>query len=382
MATVTGMDADKVRELTNAAATNAWLDGNNLWFSSVDGGEWLAGQVGKSPQVDVFATSGVWTKPAGAKAVYVRCISGGGGGDGSRFYYATISGNGYLHAFSGAGGGGGGCAESLFPADLLSASEYVVVGSGGSGGTGLTSSSEVAVSGGTGGATTFGQFPNIRLMASGGGASHLSLQTVSAPTATLNLAQTLAFVNGATSANGLSAARRGGGGSSPGGRNGFFLKSMYTGLAAVWYGQPISYIAPEEGSGGGGGASQALPNDVIYPSSVHLAGATGRNGGGGGGSGGLAAASTAAYPPKDGGFGGGGVSDPGESSPVYFGGGGGAGGLATISPNTAANGSPGGYPGGGGGGGGLYVNDLTASDPIVRNGGAGAAGVCVVITLF
>ena len=59
----------------------------------------LSGIVAPKPDVQIFTTSGTWTKPPGCSRVYMEIVGGGGGGGaGSR-----NAGND-----SGAGGGGGG----------------------------------------------------------------------------------------------------------------------------------------------------------------------------------------------------------------------------------------------------------------------------------
>lgn len=74
------------------------------------------------PTVEVFTTSGTWTKDAGLKYVVVEVVGGGGGG-------------GFADAGeAGSGGGGGGYARKLIAASSLGATETVTVGAAGSGG--------------------------------------------------------------------------------------------------------------------------------------------------------------------------------------------------------------------------------------------------------
>jgi len=72
-------------------------------------------------QIDIFTVSGTWTKPAGAKLIYVEVLSGGGGG--------------YANSNTGGGGGGGGRVCRLIPADDVPSMVPVTVGAGGAGGT-------------------------------------------------------------------------------------------------------------------------------------------------------------------------------------------------------------------------------------------------------
>ena len=74
--------------------------------------------------VQVFTSSGTWTKPAGAKTVSVTLIGGGGGGgSGRRGAAASVR-------CGGGGGAGGSGAMSTFSASVLTATVAVTVGAG------------------------------------------------------------------------------------------------------------------------------------------------------------------------------------------------------------------------------------------------------------
>lgn len=96
--------------------------------------------------VQTFTANGTWTKPTGAKSVYVKVIGGG------------ASGGGRAGAGGGAGGGGGGCVIATFDATALTSTVAITVGA------------EVAgvtnANGNTGNNSTFGAY----LTAYGGGA--------------------------------------------------------------------------------------------------------------------------------------------------------------------------------------------------------------------
>lgn len=100
----------------------------------------------------VFNASGTWTKPAGAKSVYVQVQGGGGAGGGAAITSAS-------QASVGSGGGAGGYADGILDAAILAATVTVTIGAGGgatvgsAGGNGSGSSfgAHITASGGTGG---------------------------------------------------------------------------------------------------------------------------------------------------------------------------------------------------------------------------------------
>jgi hypothetical protein len=88
---------------------------------------------GAGVDVQLFTTSGTWTKPSGCRTVQIVCIGAGGGG-----------GSGHAHASAnkggGGGGGGGGITELTYRAVALPGSLTVTVGTGGTGGAGVSAS--------------------------------------------------------------------------------------------------------------------------------------------------------------------------------------------------------------------------------------------------
>lgn len=284
----------------------------NQLFARV-AGAWAP--TGQNGNVQVFTSSGTWTKPAAVTTVTVVLIGGGGGGGSG-----AVEPSGTV-ASGGAGGGGAAYTLKTFAASSLSATETVTVGTAGSGGTAVSTSSTVGNTGGAGGNSVFKS--TSYAVANGGGA-------------------------GAGGGTGAASGGSGGGGLSTGGGGG---SSSSTGAAGS-SGTSVGNGAGGGGSGGGvttgAAASAGGSGGTVSSSGGNAGGPAGTSGGGAGGVG-VATAVGVAIAGTGGGGGGSGTSTAGGT--------GGAGGVY----------------GAGGGGGGSALNGQTSGA-----GGSGAGGIVIV----
>lgn len=263
--------------------------------------------------VQIFTSSGTWTKPATGTSVFVRAW--GGGGSGGR----AGSGDG------GGGGGGGAYNEGWFDFSALGSTETVTIGAGGA------SRTADETSGATGGTTTFGSW----LSAYGGGGGKGNVTTAGGGGGG-------GGVSAAGAVGGAADARDGGDG---GGATALYFTTSTTGTSNttmfVGGGGKVAGAA-QAGFGlhgiGAGGGKEGSPG----------APALGFGGGGGGGGSDVSSAAGAGGAAVLGGAGGGGGS--GAAGAAGAGGvstGGGNGGAGAKDANAATAGA---QPGGGGGG--------------------------------
>lgn len=275
----------------------------------------------KTPDVQIFTSTGTWTKPAGAVLVQVTLLSSGaGGGSGRRGAAGT--------ARAGGGGGSSGAVTYYtFPASALAASYTVTVGPGGAGGVVVTTDDTDGNNGGNGITAAFGT-----ILRAGTGANTRGSGGTNA-----------AGSGGAGVWGDLSGAGSGAGASA----------NISTGLGANG--------ATTQFTGGGGAGGSITAGDVA----------------GGGGSGGGSPVTSGTASPT-GGVVGGAIPQDGFTAPVNtLIPGVGAGGGAASKTSAAQAGGLGGRYGAGGGGGGASLNGFNSGA-----GGAGGDGIAMVVTYF
>lgn len=350
-AVATTIGANKVANSQLAQMSANTIKGNNTG-STANALDLTAAQVrtllgvGPATDVQLFPSSGTWTKPTigTPKLVQVYTIGcGGGGGGGARTTLTNTS-------SGGSGGGGASARLKTYAPATLGSSEAVTVCTAGTAGAGATSDGNAGGNGGQGGNTTFGTW-----------------QT--------------GYGGGAGAGGQLGGSSGGGGGAGSGGAGGN-ASGATVGTAGVGFG--VAGATPNASSGRGAGGSSV---------SVGVAGNNGQAtngepipGGAGGGSGaGIDSSGT-----QRGGGLGGSVNDVARGSAGS--GAGVAGGAAASDTGLFPVGSAGGGGannpsgvGGAGGASGIGSGGAGGGSAIGGNGGAGSAGgggYCAVVTTF
>ena len=287
--------------------------------------------------IQTFSTAGTtsWTKPAGAKLV-VGYMWGSGGGGGSGARNATTGARS-----GGAGGCGGSFLKFIVDASVLSASETVVIGTGGVGGAAQTTNATAGIGSSVGSVTSFASRFQCTLVTNASGGS-LTVVSPGTTTSGTSLEGILLSTNGINS-----------------GGNG----TLTTGGSAVF---SAMYYFHSSGGGGGAGAGAGGTTAVAGgPGGTKPTPTTSQCGlftAIAGGSGGTAA---------------GVIATTGTTGSLSTGGGTGGGGGAYRTGVAGMAGAAGAWPGGGGGGGSASDNGFASGA-----GGAGASGGLILITYF
>ena len=273
-----------------------------------------------APTIQIFTSSGTWTKPAGAVRVQAVLIGGGGGGGSGRSATTTVIRTG------GVGGAGGAYQTTMLDAAILSSTVIVTVGLGGTGGSGVLNAN--GNSGNPGGATSFGAY---------------------------------SIANGGSGGPGGTASAQSGPAGGTLGGSGYGTSGGTGGATTTTDGGPGGDTVTSAPGGGAGGTVTA---------------ANARRRGGDGGictSNGLARAAGALTTDPTPGNGANGSSVSALTRIPGQGGGGGCSQTATV----GGAGGNGGLYGAGGGGGGGSIDTLTSGA-----GGNGADGIAAIITHY
>ena len=145
--------------LTSATAATTYQPKLTLTTTGTSGVATLSGATLNIPNytssvsaidTQLFLSSGVWTKPTGAKYVEVYLVSGGGGGGSGRRGATNTA------RYGGGGGSSGSFNIAKINADNLAATENIWIGTGGTSGPAIAVNDTNGSPGGTGGLSLFG----------------------------------------------------------------------------------------------------------------------------------------------------------------------------------------------------------------------------------
>jgi hypothetical protein len=260
-----------------AVSSSAPANGDLLRYVS-GAAQW---EPGAGVDVQLFVTSGTWTKPSGCRTVQIVCIgAGGGGGSG----HAHSSGN----RGGGGGGGGGGITELTYRAVALPGSLTVTVGTGGTGGAGVAATNN-GNPGTVGGTSSVSASGITYASAAGGnfGAGGTNAGGAAGAAQTTGVALWLGNAGGAGNNNAIGATAANSEGA-PGGGGGGGMASGGTTYAGGSGGTRVGIGTGGDGTGGAGsnvGFYGSGGGGSTSSSGTSAAGGVGGYGAGGGGSG-------------------------------------------------------------------------------------------------
>ena len=247
--------------------------------------------------IQIFTSSGTWSKPAAGTFAVVTLVGAGGGGS-----------SGNKGTVGGPGGGGGGVSTALFPLSILGSTETVTVGVGATGGASTTGT--IPNNGLDGGDSQFGNW----LLAGGGkggvnpngGSGGVGTQGTGGAGANTSSG---VGINGNVSSGGTMGAGGGASGGAGNNHGGVGGQGSVTHGSSLTGGAAGSDVIGANSNPGGSGTGAASNEPIGGP-----------GGGGGGGNGG-------AFLCGSGG------------SPANYGGGGGGGGCGSLTTGSGAGGN-------------------------------------------